>query len=126
MKHFHSILAITGASLLALLHTVSADDCVAWTWSWDAKKVAGAAVAAATPSPGVAVKAYVRAATIEPGDINCRDWTQTYDNVGYWSCGELADKSGITIDKFWILNPTLAPDCDGIQPNTEYCIDGCK
>lgn len=123
----NSPLVIVGVSLLALLHAASADDCQPWTWKWDAARHGPlAAAATGTPSQRVAVKPFVRAATIEPGEINCRSWTQTYDNVGYWSCSQLADDFGITLDKFWLLNPKLAPDCEGIQPNTEYCVDGCE
>ncbi|KAH6624478.1 hypothetical protein B0J18DRAFT_180146 [Chaetomium sp. MPI-SDFR-AT-0129] len=121
--HSYSPLAIarvTFLALLPLLHHASADDCQPWTWTWDAARKVDAAAA---PSRA-AVKPYVRAATVNPGDINCRSWAQTYDNVGYWSCSQLADDFGITLDKFWMLNPTLAPDCEGIQPNTEYCVDG--
>lgn len=127
MKHLHShsSLVITGVSFLALLHAASGDDCQPWTWKWNAARM-GAVAATAMPSPRVAVKPYVRAATVEPGEVNCRSWAQTYDNVGYWSCSQLAEDFGITLDKFWTLNPTLAPDCKGIQPNTEYCVDRCE
>ncbi|KAK0103225.1 hypothetical protein ONS95_005258 [Cadophora gregata] len=122
--HSSSPLALTGVFLIALLHTVSADDCVAWTWSWNSARVGGAAAMAATPPLRAAVNAYQRAANTEPGDVNCRSWTQTYDNVGYWTCSQLADDHGITLEKFWMMNPTLAPDCKAIKPNTEYCVDG--
>ncbi|KAL2066964.1 hypothetical protein VTL71DRAFT_1388 [Oculimacula yallundae] len=122
--HPQSPLAIAAFFLIALFPTVSADDCVPWTWSWRSGARVGIVDDAVTSPLRAAVNTYQRAATIEPGDVNCRSWTQTYDEVGYWSCSQLADDYGITLDKFWILNPTLAPDCEAIMPNTEYCVDG--
>lgn len=110
----------------------AADECQPWTWTWDLPR---AALAAATPAPDARVNVLVRPTVKtnprkdivpQPGDINCRSWGQTYDDVGYWSCNQLAQEFAITIDRFWELNPQLAPDCDGIAPNTEYCVSGCK
>jgi hypothetical protein len=115
---------MAGVCLLALLQAVSADDCVPWTWAWNA--AARRAAPTAQLGPRETTTPYVRAETVNPGEINCRNWAPTYSNVGYWTCSQLADTFGITLDLFWILNPDLAPDCDGILPNTEYCVDGCK
>jgi hypothetical protein len=120
--------------LCALLRTTAADDCQPWTWTWD---VAKARAAAATPiaitntttsasAMPTVTSAPGRKAVPKPGDVNCRDWGATYDLVGYWSCNQLAQDYGIAIEKFWELNPGLAPDCEGVKPYTEYCVAGCK
>jgi len=67
-----------------------------------------------------------RDSPVKPGEINCRNWGETYDGVGYWSCNQLAQDYGITIEKFWELNPKLAPDCEGVKEYTQYCVAGCK
>lgn len=56
--------------------------------------------------------------TYEPGDINCRGWAGTYEEVNYYSCEELADLFDNTVEFFFTLNPQLAPDCEGIAPWT--------
>lgn len=61
-----------------------------------------------------------------PGDINCRLPGRTFDVVNYYSCANLAETYSINLDHFFTLNPTLEPDCSNIQPNTEYCVRGCK
>lgn len=62
----------------------------------------------------------------KPGDINCRYERDTGDDVNYYTCTELAKTFGTRLDLFFILNPGLKPDCSNIQPNTEYCVRGCK
>jgi hypothetical protein len=65
---------------------------------------------------------------VEPqaGDVHCRYWTETYGQVGPDSCSQLAQSYQISIEKFWMLNPELAPSCEGIAPYTEYCVAGCE
>jgi hypothetical protein len=62
----------------------------------------------------------------KPGEISCRNWGPTCDVADPWSCHQLAEDYGITIEKFWELNPQLAPDCQGIATYTEYCVAGCQ
>ncbi|ORY10358.1 hypothetical protein BCR34DRAFT_539710, partial [Clohesyomyces aquaticus] len=58
------------------------------------------------------------------GDINCRYWGKTYDNVNYYTCTEICDKYDITTELFFKLNPTLKLDCSKIQPKWRYCVAG--
>lgn len=63
---------------------------------------------------------------VEPGDINCRYDANTYKDVSCCTCKILAHRYGITIEKFFMLNPELAPYCSNIKPYTTYCVAGCK
>jgi hypothetical protein len=58
-------------------------------------------------------------------DVVCRYTTTTESSVNYYTCTELSDYYGITLDKFFLLNPSLDPACDTIKPDTEYCLAGC-
>ncbi|KAL8357733.1 hypothetical protein RB601_009263 [Gaeumannomyces tritici] len=91
--------------------------CQPHRWSWDDEPE----LASLFMEPDVELRAAVE---IKPGDVNCRRWDQTTDNVGYWTCNELATKHGLDLDKFWELNPALAPSCEAIKPATEYCVRG--
>lgn len=93
-------------------------------WRWDAKgnDVPGSATGTWANKP----TRLPRPASIGAGDINCRYDARTYDEVGPDTCARLAERYGIALDKFYVLNPQLAPDCRGIAPNTEYCVRGCK
>ncbi|KAK4203019.1 hypothetical protein QBC40DRAFT_262788 [Triangularia verruculosa] len=130
MKVLRAQSALAFGGLLSVFSSVrAADECVPWTWTWNLRRAAAAtptvAELGATPMPEPTVVPYARKdAEPQPGEVNCRNWGQTYDNVGYWSCSQLATEFGITIEKFWELNPELAPDCEGVQPNTEYCVAG--
>jgi hypothetical protein len=61
-----------------------------------------------------------------PGEIVCRYEAATKSEVNYYTCHELAAKYSITVEKFFQLNPAVDKDCDNIQPNTVYCVAGCK
>jgi hypothetical protein len=61
-----------------------------------------------------------------PGDIVCRLNGTTSANVNYYTCTELANRFGITIETFFILNPSVDKDCETIKPKTKYCVAGCK
>lgn len=117
-------LALACLSLYPVL--CAADDCPPWTWTWDN---VGETAATDAPKPFQRAKITPYAHkndSPQPGDINCRSYGRMYDSAGSWSCNQLAQTYSITIEKFWKLNPELAPDCEGIRPNTEYCVDGCK
>ena len=60
-----------------------------------------------------------------PGDIVCRFESTTTSEVKYYTCTEMALKYSITVEKFFILNPSTDKDCSTIKPNTVYCVDGC-
>ncbi|OTA97428.1 carbohydrate-binding module family 18 protein [Hypoxylon sp. CO27-5] len=114
--------------LLALLSIVAADDCKPSTWT------AATLRTGATPSivANTTIKSWIRfksasvaaIGSVKPGEVNCRYWGGTYEDVNYYTCTQLANKYDITIEKFFILNPDLDPDCGNIQPNTDYCVDG--
>jgi len=135
MKFSHSTLLAALGGLLWTSPSAAADDCQPHTWEWDreARAVETGGLAAAEP-PALPSEIPARFALTtkhdaeapKPGEINCRLWGRTYDEADYYSCFELAETYGITIEKFWMLNPQLEPDCDGIQPHTEYCVAGCK
>ncbi|KAK3314008.1 hypothetical protein B0H66DRAFT_567588 [Apodospora peruviana] len=62
---------------------------------------------------------------VQEGEIFCRYHAKTYEDVGPNECARLADRYGLSLDKFYFLNPTLvAPDCGGIRPWTSYCVRG--
>lgn len=63
---------------------------------------------------------------IEPGEINCRYADTTSGDVNYYTCTQLATRYGISIETFFVLNPALDLDCSNIQPNSDYCVSGCK
>lgn len=110
----------------------AADTCSPWTWTNEAARTAAPA---ARPEPTVT---FVPAgshvanmiAAVRPvataGELVCRYPGRTNADVNYYTCTQLANKYGITIEKFFMLNPGLDPDCGNIQPNTMYCLAGCK
>ncbi|KAG4444402.1 hypothetical protein IFR05_000167 [Cadophora sp. M221] len=61
---------------------------------------------------------------ITAGTVNCRSSAPTTDQVNYYTCSLLAITYGITVEKFFILNPTILPDCSNIKPNSLYCTAG--
>ncbi|KAH8668656.1 hypothetical protein BX600DRAFT_538677 [Xylariales sp. PMI_506] len=62
--------------------------------------------------------------TIKPGDINCRWFGDTYEEVDSSTCQSLATRDRITLETFFILNPTLRKDCGNVKPNWRYCTAG--
>jgi hypothetical protein len=60
------------------------------------------------------------------GEIICRYDTTTDAEVSYFTCKEISEKYGISVDLFLALNPDLDPSCENIKPDTSYCLDGCK
>jgi hypothetical protein len=67
-----------------------------------------------------------RSSPIQPGEINCRHWGMTYDEVDGTTCVKLARKYEITREHFFLLNPSLQKDCSNVQANVMYCVAGCK
>lgn len=63
---------------------------------------------------------------IQPGEINCRFWHNTYEDPTYYTCTEMANLYGIALKDFFFLNPTVPPDCSNLKPNTKYCVIGCE
>ncbi|KAI1122882.1 carbohydrate-binding module family 50 [Nemania abortiva] len=109
--------------LACLSLATATSTCSPWTWTNDALRTA------APPEPTVTfVPAGPHVANIggvkTAGDINCRFPGSTYAEVNYYTCAWLAYKYGITIEKFFMLNPGLDPDCGNIKPYTTYCVAG--
>lgn len=67
----------------------------------------------------------IRGAETKPGEINCRYTSETNEEVGPETCQKLAARYGITLDKFFLLNPSLNRDCGNIRPCASYCTAGC-
>ena len=57
-------------------------------------------------------------------EVRCRYNVTAPEKVTYYSCTELAMKYGISIEKFFLLNPLLDPDCTSIQGGEPYCVAG--
>jgi hypothetical protein len=65
-------------------------------------------------------------AAVAPGEVNCRYTATSSASVNYYTCTELADWYYITVEQFFLWNPTVNKECSNVKPNTEYCVDGCK
>lgn len=63
---------------------------------------------------------------IQPGEINCRLEADEEEEVNYNTCENIADRYDMEVKEFFFLNPDLKPDCSNIEPNTRYCVRGCK
>lgn len=64
---------------------------------------------------------------LKPGDVNCRMWTNWYDDdivEGEHTCEKLAGIYDCSLEKFYMLNPVLDAKCD-LKPFTQYCVTGC-
>jgi len=59
------------------------------------------------------------------GDIVCRYTAPTPSVVNYYICQDFADYYGISLERFFGLNPSLSIACDNVEPETEYCVAGC-
>lgn len=121
------------------LSIVASNDCRAVTWTNppERRDISATASSASSASSATTVMGVVptlpsvarnasRGSSIQPGDINCRFWSRTYDDANYYSCKELANDWAMSLEEFFFLNPTLLPDCSNIEPNARYCVKGCK
>lgn len=119
-------------TLSCFLNLSIADDCRPVTWSNNGKvaRLAEATgtpmISTSTPSPVSNSSGRITILEVNPGELNCRAWGKTYDQVNYYTCTEICNKYQITTGYFFSLNPTLNNDCSNIQPKSKYCIDGCK
>lgn len=118
---------------LSLLPLFSlADDCRPVTWSNDenvarfAEMTGAPIVSESIDSSASKADSRIRILEVKPGELNCRAWARTHDEVNYYTCTEICNKYEITTDYFFSLNPTLETDCSNIQPRSRYCYDGCK
>jgi hypothetical protein len=82
---------------------------------------------ASTPLPAVTISPLYASGPVSVGQVNCRYTANTEGmDINYYTCTQLANENWITVQKFFILNPTVKPDCSNIQANTDYCVAGCK
>lgn len=109
-----------------------ADECPPVTWSKDAPFPDFAAmsgtptISTRSASPGSSSDGRITYREVKPGELNCRAWAETYGQVSFCTCAGICDMYGITMDRFFSLNPTLKKDYSDIHPNSRYCYDGCK
>lgn len=64
-------------------------------------------------------------AATAPGSVNCRYTTTSGTDVNYYTCKQMSDDYYITVEKFFLLNPTVDKECSNIKSKTEYCVEGC-
>lgn len=111
-----------GLLTLILVSPSFADDCKPVTWSKPQKarraEITSTAQAARTDT--------VTNIVCLSGEVNCRYWTDTGDDVNYYTCTQLSETFNIDTDTFFMLNPKVAKDCSNIEPRTTYCVTGCK
>lgn len=82
---------------------------------------------ATTPLPQVTISPLITSGNISVGQVNCRYTANTAGmDINYYTCIQLADTYGISVEKFFMLNPSVLPDCSNIQANTDYCVARCK
>lgn len=124
-----ALLPLTAALLCSGVGRVAAaDEYQPYTWAAPLKaRDAHPTATILVPIATIALEARQNGSTpIQPGQINCRFRRRTYDVVNYYTCTELATTYSMTVEEFFLLNPSLTRDCSNVAPNTEYCIRGCK
>jgi hypothetical protein len=114
--------------LLSIFTVNASNQCQPATWS---KANLRRAVTTSTTTSNATtttsnITSIISTGNVQPGQINCRYSASTYSDVNYYTCTRLADRYGITVQAFFTLNPELDLDCSNIQPNSEYCVAGCK
>jgi hypothetical protein len=118
-------LAHRSAWLLFLLSPSVADECQPSTWGG-----LGARTEPTGTTPLLRARTEIPIAggggDLDPGDVHCRRPSRTSDSVNYYTCYAMAEMNRISPDLFFTLNPTLNLDCSNIEPDTEYCVDGCE
>lgn len=126
LSQVRSLLAPAFGSLilysLIAVGVEAADECQPHTWKKRGLEATSSLTAQYTPK--FTPSAFQKRA--EPGEINCRNWGNTYSTVNYYTCTELSNKYDIDVEHFFMLNPELTLDCKNIKPNTAYCVSGCK
>lgn len=86
-----------------------------------------AATSTANATVPVTISPVITDGDIAAGQVNCRYTDSTEDmDINYYTCTALATKYGISVETFFLLNPDLKTDCSNIQPDTDYCVQGCK
>ncbi|KAK0657903.1 hypothetical protein B0T16DRAFT_402704 [Cercophora newfieldiana] len=120
-------LSLAFAFLAAPYSAVAANDCQPVTWDDTPQRrdfaiaTGGSNDSIIVPNPVIEVR-QASPTPLKPGDINCRAWMSTWDDVNYYTCKKMANDWGVSIAGFFKMNPALKVDCSNIQPNTQYCI----
>ena len=114
------ILLLFGISIQA------ASDCKPWRWDADGRPLRGNWNQEKAVAEDNDDGPNEPPARLKPGDVNCREGFSAHDPVTPDSCASLARFGGISLKKFFILNPTLKEDCSNIIADTQYCIGGCR
>ena len=110
---------LTIAVLLLLPLFVLTDDC--WPVTWTKANVESETHVFSSDDASGSIT-YL---DVAPGEINCRYWARTYEDVKYYTCTEISKLYSITTEFFFSLNPDLNLDCSNIKPRSNYCVDGC-
>jgi hypothetical protein len=121
----HSLILPLVFLLLSSPAALAANDCQPSRWDNLARRDAPSGVLSvleARDGPSIGANS----SDFTTGSINCRFPGRTYDDVNYYTCSQLAETYHITNELFFLLNPTLHNNCSNIQPNTKYCVAGCK
>ncbi|KAF2271267.1 uncharacterized protein EI97DRAFT_497345 [Westerdykella ornata] len=125
----HSLSTHSLPCLLSLLLTLSlspltataADECQPSTWASAGRMRRAVVTPTAVASSSLTV---ANVGTVEPGQINCQYWATTKSSVNYYTCTDLAEKYGISVEVFFQLNPEVDAGCGNIQPKTKYRVEG--
>lgn len=51
------------------------------------------------------------------------DCTAWYQVTSDYSCEDMLDDTGMTIDQFYAMNPSVKSDCTGLSLGTYYCYE---
>lgn len=127
LKASHSrFTALAVFSLLLIVRVSAKDDCQ--PYKWEAKREL--TDEDETDGPRSAMLAllppYPKSEGLQAGQVNCRRWKATDEEVNHSTCSELAQAYGGNFDDFLVLNPGMDRDCQNIKPLTYYCVIGCK
>ena len=124
-KQAHTMSFLFFLCLFWAVGIFAANDCQPVTWPDPPEARQDGATAAIVFPRAPILESRQNGSTLQPGQVNCRFHGRTYDKVNYYSCKELADTFLISVDEFFVLNPTLRRDCSNIVANTQYCVKGC-
>lgn len=115
------------AAILWISTVVASNDCAPVTWlsgtcRRDVEKLAAEAnikladvnIHLARTVSSTSSAASPSKTPIQPGEINCRFWFDTFGDVNYYTCTEIAEQFGTDLDLFFSLNLTLKWDCSNI------------
>ena len=109
---------LSSSSSASLVHSIISSSSKASTSTTSTSSASAATSSTATD--------IISVGNVTAGQVNCRYSGTTDSDVNYYTCTLLSQFYGISNQVFFTLNPGLALDCSNIQPNTPYCVSGCK